>query len=222
MELRIASAEDSAALLAIYEPYIETAVTFEYTLPSIQEFAGRIVETMAGYPYLVCQEAGQILGYAYARRAQARAAYQWNAELSVYMAPAHTGRGLGGALYRALLDLLRMQGVKTAYGVVAQPNPHSEALHLRLGFAVLGTCRKAGYKCGAWHDVIWFEKELAPHGNGPAPLTPFPELPQEQVERVLRRYSKKTGIPFAQAVQNGTAGGMGEKQAGRDQRGEFQ
>ena len=138
------------------------------------------------------------------------------------MAPAHTGRGLGGALYRALLDLLRMQGVKTAYGVVAQPNPHSEALHLRLGFAVLGTCRKAGYKCGAWHDVIWFEKELAPHGNGPAPLTPFPALPQEQVERVLRRYSKKTGIPFAQAVQNGTAGGMGEKQAGRDQRGEFQ
>ena len=112
--------------------------------------------------------------------------------------------------------------MKTAYGVVAQPNPHSEALHLRLGFAVLGTCRKAGYKCGAWHDVIWFEKELAPHGNGPAPLTPFPALPQEQVERVLRRYSKKTGIPFAQAVQNGTAGGMGEKQAGRDQRGEFQ
>ncbi|MBP3312026.1 MAG: N-acetyltransferase [Butyricicoccus sp.] len=193
MKLRVAAAADSAALLAIYGQYIETTITFEYVLPDVREFAGRITGTLAEYPYLVCEEDGRILGYAYAHRAQARAAYQWNAELSVYLDRSCTGRGLGRMLYRALIDLLRMQGVKTVYGCVTHPNRPSEALHARLGFAPLGTFHKAGYKCGAWHDVTWFEKEIAPHADAPTPPVPFPALPQAQVEDVLARCARPYG-----------------------------
>lgn len=205
MRLRIASAADSAALLAIYGQYIETTITFEYALPDVQEFAARITGTLAGYPWLVCEEDGRILGYAYAHRAQARAAYQWNAELSVYLDRACTGRGLGPVLYRALIALLTMQGVRTVYGCVTRPNPPSEAMHRQMGFTRLGVFHKAGYKCGAWHDVTWFEKEIAPHTDAPVPPTPFPALPREQVEDVLSTLAekKKNCYPFIYKEKQG-------------------
>lgn len=188
MAIRLASPEDSTALLAIYRQYIHTPITFEYELPSQEEFSHRIASTLEHYPYLVFEEAGVPLGYAYAHPERERIAYQWNTELSIYLDTAVTGRRVGYRLYSALMDLLVLQGVKTAYGAVTRPNPASEGLHRSLGFRQLGVHQNTGYKNGAWYDVIWFEKALAPYEIPPAPITPFPQLSPEQVSSILALY----------------------------------
>lgn len=176
MEIRLARPEDSAGLLAIYGQYIHTPITFECQLPSKTEFAQRIQEIGAQYPYLVCQQGGRLVGYAYAHRQMARQAYQWNAELSVYLDQANTGQGLGKRLYGLLIDILARQGVKTVYGGVTLPNAPSERLHESLGFRQLGVYRNTGYKCGAWHDVAWYEKQIAPYQPSPQPVLPITAL----------------------------------------------
>lgn len=124
-----------------------------------QAFADRIHRIVQEYPYLVWEDdSGRVLGYAYAHRQMERAAYQWNAELSIYLDRAHTSQGWGKKMYLALMDLLALQGVKTVYGGVTIPNEKSERLHACLGFQRLGTYHNTGYKCGRWHDVAWFER----------------------------------------------------------------
>ncbi len=176
MEIRLARPEDSPGLLAVYAQYIHTPITFECQLPSEAEFAQRILEIGAQYPYLVCQQGRQLVGYAYAHRQMARQAYQWNAELSVYLDPAYTSQGLGKRLYSLLIAILARQGVKTVYGGVTLPNAKSERLHEGLGFRRLGVYRNTGYKCGAWHDVAWFEKQIAPYQLPPQPVLPITAL----------------------------------------------
>ena len=188
MSIRLARPEDGPALLAIYGQYIHTPITFEYELPTQEEFARRISSTLEGYPYLVWEEGGAPLGYAYAHREREREAYRWNAELSIYLDSRATGRGVGRALYTALMELLALQGVRTAYGAVTDPNPASEGLHQALGFRRLGVHQNTGYKNGRWHGVIWFEKALAPYGPEPAPVVPFPRLSPEAVAAVLAKY----------------------------------
>ena len=133
MKLRFAAEKDCRSLLAIYAQYIDTAVTFECWLPSEEEFTGRIRAITSNYPYLVCEDQGRIAGYAYAHRQMEREAYQWNAELSIYLDRAYTARGIGRRLYGALMELLRLQGVKNVYGGVTLPNAGSEGLHRALG-----------------------------------------------------------------------------------------
>lgn len=123
--IRFAAPDDAAALLRIYAQYIETPITFEYTLPSEEEFARRIRDIQAVYPYLVYIEDGEVLGYAYAHRFQERAAYQWGAELSVYLDRGCVSHGIGSQLYTLLLELLRLQNVRTAYALVTLPE-HEE------------------------------------------------------------------------------------------------
>ena len=189
MIIRFARAEDAQALLDIYAQYIHAPITFEYELPSAAEFARRISSTLAdGYPYLVCQDGDEVLGYAYAHRLGERAAYQWNAELSIYLSSRAAGRGLGTALYLTLMDLLRLQGVKTVCGIVTRPNPASEGLHRALGFRLTGVREKAGYKNGTWHDVMWLEKPLGTYGPQPSPVLPVGQLPRDAVERVLNAH----------------------------------
>ena len=198
LTLRFAAPQDTAALLEIYAQYIPTSVTFEYTLPTQPEFAARIEAFGAEYPYFVLKDGGKALGYAYAHRAFERAAYGWCAELSVYLDRAYCGQGLGTLLYRALMQILTLQGVKTVYGVVTSPNAASEALHRAMGFRTIGVFRAAGYKAGAWRDVTWFEKELSPHEENPAPVIPLPQLPPEAVAAVLdcaRAQLATGGIP---------------------------
>ena len=151
---RFAAPADSAALLKIYGEYLDTPITFECALPSEAEFAGRIAAVGREYPYLVCLEKGRIVGYAYAHRQAERAAYQWNAELSVYLDRSCTSRGLGRRLYGALMDILRLQGIRTVYGCVTVPNEKSEGLHQSPGLpaaghltAALGTSAAPG---GMW------------------------------------------------------------------------
>ena len=167
MHIRFADPGDAAACLAVYAQYIDTSITFETVLPSEAEFSGRIRSYGAAYPWLIAEEDGHVLAYAYAHRAQERAAYGWNAELSVYVSRDAAGRGLGTKLYTVLLALLQKQGVRTAYGVVTMPNDASSALHQKLGFRVLGTYHNTGYKNGRWLDVVWFEKPIGSFTDEP-------------------------------------------------------
>lgn len=189
MTIRFASVEDAASLLRIYAQYINTAITFEYALPTEQEFARRIAEICADYPYLICEEEGRPIGYAYAHRQMERAAYQWNVELSIYLDRTATSNGIGQRLYAALIELLRLQGIKTVYGGVTLPNIRSERLHEKLGFHRLGTYHHTGYKCGAWHDVVWFEKAIAPYQPEPQPIIPMNEIPEETKKDILAKYA---------------------------------
>lgn len=188
MTIRFARPEDSAALRAIYAQYIHTDITFEYELPSPEEFTRRITEFSAAYPYLVAEEEGRILGYAYAHRIWERMAYQWDAELSVYLDQEATGKGLGKRLCAVLLELLRLQGIRTVYSLVTSPNPASEALHASLGFRRIGVHENTGYKNGRWIGVIWFELNLLPFTPDPQPIRTIRQFPPEAVRSVLNSF----------------------------------
>lgn len=191
IEIRLASEEDAAALLAVYAPYVEnTAVSFEYETPSVETFCARVREISREYPYLVCVCGGRTVGYAYAHRMLERAAYQWNVELSVYLAPDFCGKGIGYALYTALIELLSMQNVRNLYALVTSPNPGSERLHQKCGFELSGVYHKTGYKCGGWHDVLLFERSIAAEGK-PLPLVLFEQLDSNAVSAVLSSVNQK-------------------------------
>ena len=138
---RLATPDDAEALQAIYAPYVDTTVTFEYVAPTVEEFRQRIIDRVSVYPYIVCEEDGVPVGYAYASRLYERAAYAWAVELSVYFAPNHRGRGMGRKIYDKMLSLLKLQGVRTVHGKVTFPNPASDKLQ-RYGLQTYGYARK--------------------------------------------------------------------------------
>lgn len=187
--LRVARPADGAALAAIYAPYVrETAISFELAPPTAQEMADRIRDTLARYPWLVGEDRSQVVGYAYAGPYRRRAAYRWSVEVSAYVAPAAQGRGLGRALYAALLALLEAQGFRQAFAGMTLPNPASEGFHAALGFETLGTYRAVGFKEGRWHDVAWTQRPLGRGAEGePAEPIRFPRLPRDRVAATLAR-----------------------------------
>ena len=136
----------------------------------------RIGAVLPIYPWLVWEEDGRVLGYAYASRHRERAAYRWSVDVGVYVAPDAHGRGIGKALYAALFEILTRQQFKAAYGGVARPNPASEALHRACGFELVGVYREVGYKLGRWRDVGWWRRALHDAPGQPAEPIPFAEL----------------------------------------------
>lgn len=193
--IRLATSADSDAILAIYAPYIQTSITFEEEVPSRAAFHERTNGILASHPYLVAEQDGEVIGYAYAHELRERIAYQWNAELSVYLAPAAQGHGLGSALYQALINLCAAQGIKAVYGIVTSPNKPSEQLHDAFGFTVMGLQRHAGFTCGAWHDVTWYVKYLTNtfEKNPTAPVA-FPKLCarcENEVQRILAEANER-------------------------------
>ena len=168
--IRFASGQDAESLLKIYAQYIDTPITFDYSLPTAAQFQSNINRIASEYPYLVYEEDGVILGYAYAHRHMEKAAYQWNVETTIYLDKDSCSKGIGARLYSALLDLLRLQGVRSAYACVTHPNEKSERLHEALGFQKVGVYHQAGYKCGKWYDVVWYELILTEHKDGEEPL----------------------------------------------------
>ena len=187
MNLRMARPEDAGALLEIYRPYIATTVTFEYVCPSLEEFAGRIAHTLERYPYLVLEEEGRALGYAYAHRLAPRSAYDWSAELSIYLRRDARQRGVGSALYTALFRLLRLQNVRMVYALVTSPNPPSRRFHEKLGFRLAGTQHSVGYKNGQWLGVDLMERDLTGRDGPPLPVIPVGALPEEKLLEILDR-----------------------------------
>ena len=161
MTIRDARRSDVPAMLAIYAPFVEhTAVSFEYDVPTEAEFARRLEEHRAAFPWLVCEENGRVMGYAYAGRAFERAAYGWNAEISCYLAPELRGRGVGRRLYARIEEILTRLGYYKLFAVVTSANAPSVAFHRALGFREAACFRNVGYKQGGWYDVLWLEKTL--------------------------------------------------------------
>ena len=190
LHIRLASTDDADGIRAVYAPFVDTPVTFEEEAPSCEAYRERIAKICEKYPCLVAEEGGRIVGFAYAHELRERIAFQWNAELSVYLAPTTQGQGVGSRLYAALIELLRLTGIKAVYGVVTSPNPASERLHRAFGFALMGTQPHAGFTCGAWHDVAWYVREIAPFEDAPAPPAPFPSYASahpDQVSEVIAR-----------------------------------
>ena len=188
--VRLVLETDAADILAIYEPYVKnTAITFECETPSLSEFRDRIKQISSEYPYIVCESGGKIIGYAYAHRQKERAAYQWNAELSVYVDKTNWGCGIGKMLYSVLIEILKLQNVRNVYGVVTYPNQNSEKLHETLGFRRMGIYSKTGYKCGAWHDVACFEKNITDNYLEPEPFVPIGRLDNDSVKEILNSHS---------------------------------
>nr|MDD6334995.1 GNAT family N-acetyltransferase [bacterium] len=184
--LRIARPEDAPALLNIYAPYIEhTAITFEETVPTVEAFSRRMQGIQARFPYLVAVEGGQPIGYAYAASHHERAAYRWNAELSIYLDQNVRRQGVGSMLYRALISCLEQMGYINLYALVTQPNEASMSLHRRVGFEVEAVAHKTGYKMGRWRDVATLHLALAgPEAPAGEPVC-FCDLPQQSIQRIL-------------------------------------
>jgi L-amino acid N-acyltransferase YncA len=175
MTIRTADPDrDAAACAAIYAPSVEaTPISFEVTAPDAAELAARIRKYSATHQFLVAEEDGEVLGYAYACRWRERPAYDWAVEVSVYVGAGHQGKGVGGALYAELFDRLRVQGYRSAVAGITLPNPASIALHERHGFVSIGALRQIGWKLGDWHDVGYWQLLLSPAAEDP-PSRPTP------------------------------------------------
>ena len=187
LKIRLASLEDAGQILSIYTPYVEnTFITFEYDPPSLTVFEARMRGIMAAYPYLVCLHHDRIVGYAYASRPKERAAYQWNAELSVYIAPDYHRMGIGAAFYQALIEILTLQNIQKLYAGISVPNEKSEQFHARMGFQRLCVHEKDGFKHGAWHGVLWMERNIGDHPVPPQPLLPWTALEPERIDAIVK------------------------------------
>lgn len=175
--IRIARAEDAEAIHAIYAPtIIDTAITFETELPGADAMRQRILTRLQHYPWLVWEENGNVLAYAYATRFRERAAYDWIAETSIYVHADARRRGIARKLYGVLLDVMRLQGINQAVGVITMPGQVSVSLHETMGFEPAGVWREAGYKLGQWWDVGVWQKTLQPAENPPKPVQAFSSL----------------------------------------------
>lgn len=185
--IREATVGDAAAIRAIYAPYVETTViTFEYMVPSVEEFQRRIARTKERYPYFVAVEDGRVVGYAYAGPFVGRAAYDWAAELSIYVDIHGRKQGLGKKLYGALLDALKEMGVLDVYACIGLPEKADEYLdcnsaefHAHLGFTPVGLFKQCGYKFGRWYNMIWMGLNLGAHRSPQPPVIPYPQLKKQ-------------------------------------------
>jgi phosphinothricin acetyltransferase len=184
--LRKATQSDGDSLAKIYQHYVEnTAITFEYVAPTGEEFAQRIAHKTEKYPFIVAEEDGRPIGYAYASEYRERAAYSWDVETSVYVDVEHQGKGIGRRLYAALEEILKGQNVVNMYACITYPNPKSIRMHEAMGFRHAGKFCGAGFKMGKWHDVCWLEKRIG-FPSEPQPVIPYPCLDEDIVNEILR------------------------------------
>ena len=178
IEIRTANKDDAGRLLEIYDYYVRnTAVSFEYETPSLEEFTGRMEHTLTQYPYLVLVRDGRIDGYAYAGPFKGRAAYGWSCEISIYLDRNARKCGLGRILSEALEEELKKMGILNVYGCIAYPEKDDEYLttnsadyHAHLGFRTVGIFRQCAYKFGRWYNMIWMEKNIGEHVEHPDPV----------------------------------------------------
>ncbi|MDT9511193.1 GNAT family N-acetyltransferase [Streptococcus mutans] len=164
MKIRDACKEDAKQLIAIYAPYVEkTAITFEYQVPSLEEFEDRIEKTKQKFPYLaylVAEEEGILQGCAYASAYYNRAAYDWTVELSIYIKEEARGKHIGSQLYASLERNLQETGFVNLLVCIALPNNASLTFHKKHGYEQVAHFKKVGYKFDKWHDIVWMQKRL--------------------------------------------------------------
>ena len=176
--IRFATEADIPAILDIYGPYVlNTCYSFEYTVPTLEEFTQRFREITKQFPWFVWEENGMVLGYAYGSYPFSRAAYQWSAESSIYLAPQAQGKGIGRKLYAALEDVMKAQGYRKTYAIITTANEGSLAFHKAVGFRFVANMPECGYKFGQVHGITWLEKVL----NSDEVLSQFPKSVPEVV-----------------------------------------
>lgn len=198
IEIRVATVEDAQEILGIYAPYIEkTAITFEYVVPTVEEFAKRIQSTLENYPYLVAELDGEIVGYAYASQFHPRAACRWDVETTVYVKQERKGLGIGKALYQELEYILKRQNflnLNASIAYVDGEDPYvtdaSIRFHERMGYRKVGEFHQCGLKFGRWYSLVWMEKHIGEHIGNPLPIKTFPMITKEEDERHVDRKSK--------------------------------
>lgn len=175
--IRMANERDAEEILAIYAPYVlHTAITFEYVVPTVEEFKERIKKTLKKFPYLVAVKDGSILGYAYVSPFKERAAYDWAVETSIYIKEECKAGGIGKKLYLALEDILKKQNIINLNACIAYPNPQSVGFHEHMGYKTVAHFTKCGYKFDTWYDMIWMEKMIGEHIIPPKSVIPVTEL----------------------------------------------
>ena len=195
--VRAAAPEDAEQLLEIYTPFVISEdsslsnVSFELAAPDVEEFRQRIQNISKQFPYLVGEVNGQILGYVYCHPYRERLAYQWAVEVTIYLAPAGQGKGLGRLLYETMEKLLCLQGVTMAYSCITVGNDHSIKMHEALGYLLIGTFTNSGYKNGQWLDTVWLEKQLQPCPKQPDNIKSWWELDPDAVAAVLTEATAK-------------------------------
>ncbi len=189
--LRLAQPTDTDALLEIYGPYVRnTSLTFELETPSPAEFARRMDDYLRYAPWLSMECEGRVAGYAYASRHRERAGYQWSAECSIYLHDDFMGKGLAEPLYKALFEILSIQGFRNVYAVINLPNERSVRFHENMGFRYQFTFERVGYKLGQWKNVGWWVLQVNDYTTEPSPVIPFASLAgDERVQAILQKYS---------------------------------
>lgn len=175
--IRMATIMDAQRLLEIYAPYVtDTSITFEYTVPTIEEFKKRIENILMKYPYLVAEKENKILGYAYAGCFKSRAAYDWSVETSIYIDKNGRNKGIGKKLYFELEKILKKQNITNVNACITYPNPSSIGFHEHMGYRKVAHFTKCGYKFDKWHDMIWMEKIINDHKVNPLPFVPIKNI----------------------------------------------
>lgn len=193
--IRTAELGDAKRLLEIYTPYVEhTAITFEYVVPTLEEFRDRIAHTLQRYPYLVAELDGRIVGYTYVGAFKERAAYDWAVETSIYVDREVRRQGIGRKLYDVIEELLRAMHIINLNACIGYPKAEDEYLtknsvqfHEHLGYRWVGEFHDCGYKFGRWYNMVWMEKVIGEHPDNPEPVRPFEEVRQEVVGTLLKR-----------------------------------
>lgn len=192
--IRLAEQRDVPGILEIYAPFIlETAVTFEETVPDVDSFWKRIQGIMAEMPYLVCEIDGRIAGYAYASGYRSRASYRWSKEVSVYVHPDFQRRRVAAALYTSLNEMVRFQGVADLLAIITMPNVPSVTFHEHFGYRKSGEFRNVGFKLNQWQNVGWFELFLQDETKPPKerilPLNEIIDLPvfEEAIQQGMEK-----------------------------------
>ena len=193
--IREAKLEDAAELLAIYAPYVEkSSITFEYTVPSVAEFAERMQQVQQRYPYLVAEQDGKLLGYVYAGPFHERAAYDWAVETSLYVRQGVRRTGIGTALYAALETCLQEQGILNLNACIAYPEEEkapylsldSVRFHEKMGYQMVGLFHSCGYKFQRWYHMVWMEKAIGTHLAEQPPVQPFPAVQKQALQKISK------------------------------------
>jgi L-amino acid N-acyltransferase YncA len=197
--IRLAREADAPSVAGIYAPYCnETVISFEEAGPTSDEMAGRIGRVGRTHPWIVLEDAGAIVGYAYASPHHERAAYRWSVSTAIYIASGLRRRGAGRALYTTLFELLRHLGYYTATAGITLPNAASVGLHEAFGFTLVGVYRDIGHKMGAWHDVAWYQTTVQPaltQPSDPRPIGAIHGSPSwhDAVARGVALYAERAG-----------------------------
>ena len=188
-QIRLIRDSDYAGALGVYTPYVlDTVITFEYDVPTLDEFTTRLSNIAKHYPVLVCEVDGVIVAYCYGSIHRVKTAYQWSVESTIYIAEEYHHKGIAAILYTALFDILRLQGFINVYAGISVPDGKSDHFHRRFGFTYLGLFEKIGYKHGRWHDLLWFELILSERIDDPPPPIPIIEIQDSKaVKEILEK-----------------------------------